>query len=311
MKLGFTGLVLLCLMCLQGLAQDTLHLTLENQYNNKVKQAAVNIGQADTLRSNEQGMVIIKALPADSVIITADQYESLHIAAKDIKGHTVTLKKQFGWKDLLSPMFYIINGGLWLLLLIVFAETGLFAGFFLPGDSLLFVAGIYSTELVASVMPAQNEYLDLLILWLLISAAGIIGNAVGYWFGRKVGPTMYHWKDNMLFKQHYLQQAHDFYDKHGGGAIIIARFLPVIRTFAPIIAGIVGMDKKRFSYYNVVGCVAWVFSMLIGGHFLQKWILSQFNFDLKEHLEIIIIVIVLVTTAPVLIKLLTGNKKKK
>jgi membrane-associated protein len=311
MKLGFTGLVLLCLMCLQGLAQDTLQLTLQNQYNNKVKKATVSVlNQTSVSETDDAGMVTIKALPADSVVITADQHESVHIAAKDIQHHTVVLKKHFGWKDLLTPMFYIINGGLWLLLLIVFAETGLFAGFFLPGDSLLFVAGIYSTELVASVMPAQNEYLDLIILWLLISLAGIIGNAVGYWFGRKVGPTMYHWKDNMLFKQHYLQQAHDFYDKHGGGAIIAARFLPVIRTFAPIIAGIVGMDKKKFSYYNIVGCVAWVFSMLIGGHFLQKWILSQFHFDLKEHLEIIIIVIVLVTTAPVLIKLLGGKKKK-
>jgi membrane-associated protein len=139
--------------------------------------------------------------------------------------------------------------GLWLILLIIFAETGLFVGFFLPGDSLLFVAGIYNRELIETIFPfISNEYLQLLLLGTLISIAGIIGNAIGYWFGRKVGPAMYHWKDNLLFKKHYLEQAHDFYEKHGGGAIIIARFIPIIRTFAPIVAGIVQMDKKKFTF---------------------------------------------------------------
>lgn len=217
----------------------------------------------------------------------------------------------FHWTQLLQPQFYIEHGGLWLLLFVVFAETGLFVGFFLPGDSLLFVAGIYSGELIQNTLPfVGNEYVQLLLLGTFISAFGIAGNAVGYWFGRKVGPTMYHWKDNLLFKKHYLEQAHDFYEKHGGGAIIIARFIPIIRTFAPIVAGIVEMDKKKFSFYNVVGCIAWVFSMLIAGHFLQKWILSQFGFDLKSHLEVIVLGIVFVTTAPVIIKLMTGKKKK-
>lgn len=217
----------------------------------------------------------------------------------------------FHWTQLLQPQFYIEHGGLWLLLFVVFAETGLFVGFFLPGDSLLFVAGIYSGELINNILPfVGNEYLQLLLLGAFISVAGIAGNAVGYWFGRKVGPTMYHWKDNLLFKKHYLEQAHDFYEKHGGGAIIIARFIPIIRTFAPIVAGIVAMDKKKFSYYNIIGCIAWVFSMLIAGHFLQKWILSQFGFDLKSHLEVIVLGIVFITTAPVIIKLMTGKKKK-
>jgi membrane-associated protein len=217
----------------------------------------------------------------------------------------------FHWTQLLQPQFYIEHGGLWLLLFVVFAETGLFVGFFLPGDSLLFVAGIYSGELISNVLPfVGNEYLQLLLLGAFISAVGIAGNAVGYWFGRKVGPTMYHWKDNLLFKKHYLEQAHDFYEKHGVVAIIIARFIPIIRTFAPIVAGIVAMDKRKFSYYNIMGCVAWVFTMLIAGHFLQKWILSSFGFDLKSHLEIIVLGIVLVTTAPVIIKLVTGKKKK-
>ncbi|BFG71680.1 DedA family protein [Sediminibacterium sp. KACHI17] len=219
------------------------------------------------------------------------------------------LLSDFHWSQLLQPQFYIEHGGLWLILFVVFAETGLFVGFFLPGDSLLFVAGIYSSNLANEFIPTGNEYLDLLLLMLLISAAGIAGNTVGYWFGRKVGPAMYNWKENILFKRKYLEQAHEFYEKHGGGAIIVARFIPIVRTFAPIVAGIVQMDKKKFVFFNIIGCLAWVFSMLFAGHFLQKWILNQFGFDLKDHLEVIVLGIVLVTTAPVFIKLFAGKKK--
>jgi membrane-associated protein len=174
----------------------------------------------------------------------------------------------------------------------------------------LFVAGIYCNELVATLLPIQNEYIQLLVLWVLISFAGILGNTIGYWFGNRVGPTMYSWKDNLLFKKKYLLKAHDFYEKNGGGAIVIARFLPIIRTFAPIVAGLVQMDKKKFTFYNVAGSFTWVFSMLVAGHFLQKWILSQFGFDLKSHLEIIVLGIVFITTAPVLIKLFSKKKSE-
>lgn len=216
---------------------------------------------------------------------------------------------EFHWSNLLQPQFYIENGGLWLLLFVVFAETGLFAGFFLPGDSLLFVAGIYSTDLANEIVKVDSEVAQLLILFLFISAAGILGNFVGYWFGKKSGPFLYHRKDTFFFKKKYLFQAKEFYDEHGGLAIIIARFLPFIRTFAPIVAGIVGMDFKKFTMYNIVGCIAWVFSMLFAGHFLQKWILGQFGFDLKEHLEVIVIGIVAITTAPVLWKVFFAKKK--
>jgi membrane-associated protein len=216
----------------------------------------------------------------------------------------------FHWSQLLQPQFYIEHGGLWLIMFVVFAETGLFAGFFLPGDSLLFVAGIYSTNLANEVVSTGNEYIDLLVILVLIAAAGIAGNATGYWFGRKVGPAMYGWKENLLFKRTYLEQAHEFYEKHGGGAIIVARFIPIVRTFAPIVAGIVQMQKARFVLYNIVGSIAWVFSMLVGGHFLQKWILSQFGFDLKHHLEIIVLGIVFITTAPVIMKLVFNKGKK-
>ena len=215
----------------------------------------------------------------------------------------------FNWTQLLQPQFYIDNGGLWLVLLIIFAETGLFAGFFLPGDSLLFVSGIFSTQLAASFYDTGNDFANLFMIIALTSIAGILGNTVGYWFGRRIGPAMYTWKDRFLFKQRYLYQAKEFYDKHGGGAIIFARFLPVIRTFAPIIAGIVNMDRKKFGFYNIVGCIAWTTSMLAGGHYLQRLFLDKFGYDLKEHLEIIVLIIVLVTTAPVLYKILFSKKK--
>lgn len=221
----------------------------------------------------------------------------------------MVLLEAFNWTQLLQPQFYIDNGGLWLVLFIVFAETGLFAGFFLPGDSLLFVSGIFSSQLAASFYDTGSDFLNLVMIIALTSVAGIVGNTVGYWFGKRIGPAMYTWKDRFLFKQRYLHQAKEFYDKHGGGAIVFARFLPVIRTFAPIIAGIVNMDKKKFGFYNVVGCIAWTTSMLAGGHYLQKFFMDTFNYDLKEHLEIIVLVIVLVTTAPVLYKIIFGKKK--
>ncbi len=233
----------------------------------------------------------------------------------------IYLLDSFHWSQLLQPQWYVENGGLWLLLLVVFAETGLFVGFFLPGDSLLFVAGIFAHKMengepglahqflkLIGMGHVQNEFVDLFVLVGLISFVGILGNAVGYWTGRKVGPAMFNWKDRFLFKKRYLFQAQDFYTKHGGLAIIGARFLPFIRTFAPIVAGIVKMDRKKFHFFNVVGSIAWVFTMIFAGYFLQKWILHQFGFDLKDHLEIIVIGIVLVTTAPVIIKLLTSKK---
>ncbi|MGZ5246573.1 MAG: DedA family protein [Flavitalea sp.] len=214
------------------------------------------------------------------------------------------------FRDLLDPEFYIQNGGLWIVLFIVFAETGLFAGFFLPGDSLLFVAGIYSNELAAYFFDTGYDFSNLMMIATLVSIAGIIGNFVGYWFGSKSGKYLFERKDTMLFKKKYLFQARDFYEKHGGGAIIFARFLPIVRTFAPIIAGIVGMEKKKFAFYNIVGSIAWATSMLFGGHYLYKFFLLKYNFDLKEHLEFIVLIIVAVTTLPVIFKIVFGKKKE-
>jgi membrane-associated protein len=199
------------------------------------------------------------------------------------------------------------------MLFIVFAETGLMVGFFLPGDSLLFVAGIYSPKLIHTLIPngTGNDIADLVILWIMISVCGILGNIAGYWFGKKSGHFLFQRKDNFLFKKRHLYDAKAFYDKHGGQAIVFARFLPIIRTFAPIVAGIVQMDRKKFMYYNIVGCVAWVFLMLFAGHYLDKFFINRFGFDLKKHLEIIVLVIVLITTLPVIYKLFFGRRASK
>ncbi len=220
---------------------------------------------------------------------------------------TITLR------DLLNPEFYINNGGLWLMLFIVFAETGLMVGFFLPGDSLLFVAGIYSTKLIATFPTGStgSDFVNLLILWVTISICGILGNMAGYWFGKKSGPFLFTRKDTFLFKRKHLLRAKDFYDKHGGQAIVFARFLPIVRTFAPIVAGVVQMERKKFMLYNIIGCAAWVFSMLFAGHYLQKIFLDKFNFDLTAHLEVIVIGIILITTLPVIYKLFFGKRAEE
>ncbi len=213
------------------------------------------------------------------------------------------------FRDLLNPEFYIQNGGLWLFLFIVFAETGLFAGFFLPGDSLLFVAGIYSSELAAEVYNTENGFLNLLLITILVVIVGVLGNMAGYWFGSKSGPYLFKRQDTFFFRKKHLYTAKAFYDKNGGGAIVFARFLPIIRTFAPIVAGIVGMDYKRFTMFNIIGCVAWAISMLFAGHYLYEFFLSAYGIDIKKHLELIVLAIILITTAPVIFKLIRGGEK--
>lgn len=220
----------------------------------------------------------------------------------------------FDWMQLLNPEFYInlqIGGvpiGVYVVLFIVFAETGLFAGFFLPGDSLLFLAGIYSTELMSTLVTIENDFINVLLLAILVGIAGIIGNTFGYWFGSKSGGYLYSKEDSFWFKKKYLVQSHEFFEKHGGRAIIFARFLPVIRTFAPIIAGIVKMDKKKFMLYNVISSFLWAITLIFAGHYLYGLFLDKFQIDLKSYIEYIILIIVAVTTVPLLINALKGKK---
>src|ERR1700712_2453516 len=136
----------------------------------------------------------------------------------------------FHWTELLQPQWYIDNGGLWFIVFAVFAETGLFAGFFLPGDSLLFISGIFSNDLVQKGLgiSVHSSFINLLLLGIVISLAGFIGNMVGYWFGKKSGPFLFERKDTFFYKKKYLFQAKEFYDKHGAGAIVMARFLTII-----------------------------------------------------------------------------------
>jgi membrane-associated protein len=213
-------------------------------------------------------------------------------------------------KDLFDPVFYIHHGGIWIVLFIIFAETGLMIGFFLPGDSLLFVSGIYSKMLVGSLIPGGlgNDFLEVMVLFVLISVAGVIGNELGYWFGFKTGPILFKRKDTWLFKKRHLFQAKEFYDKHGGIAIVLARFLPMLRTFAPVVAGVVKMDKKSFLRYNIIGSTAWVFTVLMAGHYLEKLFLNNLGFDLKQHLFVIVIFLVVITTVPVLYKIIAHKK---
>jgi membrane-associated protein len=298
-------------------AAKSVKFKIVNQYEASVaKLSFTENGKSTEMQLASDGTCIIEITGTDSIVLKAENYRDLTLQSTSLNdGATVAMHKKFSWKDLFNPMFYIVYGGLWLLIFIIFAETGLFAGFFLPGDSLLFVAGIYSKNLgheflkLIGMGAVQNEWLNLIVIIALVTVAGIFGNATGYWFGKKIGPAMFQWKDNLLFKKKYLYQAQEFYDKHGGGAIVIARFIPIIRTFAPIISGIVQMPKAKFTFYNVVGCVAWVSSMILGGHFLQQWIMNQFGFNLKDHLEVIVIGIILVSTLPVLIKLISGKKK--
>lgn len=216
------------------------------------------------------------------------------------------------WKDLLNPEFYINNGGFWLILFIIFAETGLFVGFFLPGDSLLFVSGIYAVTIITETFGSTgSDFLDTTILASAVAIAAVIGNEVGYWFGRKAGPALYKREDSLLFKKKYLFQAHDFFEQHGALAVIMARFLPVVRTFTPIVAGIVKMDKTRFLIDNIIGAFLWSFSLIFAGHYLDKLFMDQFGIDLKSHLEMIIIIIVLITTVPIIIKFFFGKIKQE
>lgn len=216
------------------------------------------------------------------------------------------------WRDLLNPEFYIKLGGFWLILFIIFAETGLFVGFFLPGDSLLFVAGIYAVDIISGTFGTTgNDFLDTFILASSVAVAAIIGNEVGYFFGRKAGVALYKKEDTFFFKKKYLFQAHDFFEKHGALAVIMARFLPIVRTFTPIVAGIVQMDKGKFLRDNIIGAILWSFILIFAGHYLDKLFIEQFDIDLKKHLEMIIIILVLVTTLPVLIKFLFGGNKKE
>lgn len=204
------------------------------------------------------------------------------------------------FSHLTDPEWIIQYGGLYIVVLIIFVETGFPFGFFLPGDPLLFITGMVIAN---ALSPFGAPLLNLLYWIVLIATAGTIGNFIGYWLGTKSEHLLFQRKDNWFFKKKYLVQAQEFYDKKGGGAIMFARFLPLVRTFAPIVAGVVKMSPGKFSFYNITGSFLWVISIVSAGFLLGE------NEWAKQNLEKIIIGIVAITTAPVLIKMLTARKK--
>lgn len=201
-------------------------------------------------------------------------------------------------KTILNPQSIIHYGGLALLLFIIFAETGLFFGFFLPGDSLLFVAGLMCGSPIFDV----NIYT--LIISLII--AGILGNFVGYYFGKKTGPVLFRRDDSFFFKKKHVNAAKEFYNRYGGTAIVLGRFLPIIRTFVPIMAGVVNLDFRKFVIFNIVGCVAWILSMVLSGFFLGKAFPT-----LQNNLEYIVITIILISMIPVVFTYIKEHRRTK
>jgi membrane-associated protein len=180
-------------------------------------------------------------------------------------------------------------GGLAALVVIIFAETGLLVGFFLPGDSLLVTAGIYCTSLEAGKPPL----LSLPLVLLLPMLAAILGDTVGYWLGAKSGPSLFKREQSLLFSRKHLLRTKEFYERHGGKTIIIARFLPFIRTFAPVVAGVGQMNYRRFLSFNVFGGIGWVFSMVMLG-----FSLSHVFPNLNKQIDKVIIVIIFVSLLP-------------
>jgi len=210
-------------------------------------------------------------------------------------------------RDLLNPKIIIetllAKGGLFVyvgLFFIVFAETGLALGFFLPGDSLLVVAGLV----------AATGKLNVALLIGLLFVAAVVGDAVGYYTGARLGPRLFKKKKSLIFRPSHLQRAHAFYEKYGGKTIVIARFVPIVRTFAPIVAGAAEMPYRRFVIFNIAGGFLWVTSMLLSGYFLGSLLKSKLGIDLDEHIEWVVIIVVLLSLIPPVVEYLKSRREK-
>ena len=201
-------------------------------------------------------------------------------------------------KQLTDPQSIIQYGGLALLLFVVFAETGLFFGFFLPGDSLIFISG-----LICRTRP-ELLHTNVMVMLTAMIAAAVLGNGVGYWFGRKVGPPLFERRDSLIFRKKYLEATKAFYDKNGGKKLILGRFLPIIRTFAPIFAGIIQIPFSEFMLYNIAGAAAWILSLGLSGYYLGqiRWV--------EENIGYIVLFLIVVTMIPVVTTWLRNRKKQ-
>jgi membrane-associated protein len=187
-----------------------------------------------------------------------------------------------------------------------FTETGLLIGFFLPGDSLLVTAGI------ASYLFHWNVPL----LLATVSIAAIVGDTVGYYIGRRAGPRLFNREKSLFFARDHLVKAQEFYQRHGGKTIIIARFMPFVRTFAPVVAGIGRMQYRRFLFFNIFGGIGWVFSMVLFGYclpaFLNEWVFKRIfgeTFQIQDHIDKVIVVVVFVSVCPIIVHWLRSRSK--
>ena len=201
--------------------------------------------------------------------------------------------------NLLDPASLIATFGLIGVLAIIFAETGLLVGFFFPGDSLLFIAGFLSSSAGGNRMPA----LPLVVLFVV--AAAFIGDQVGYWFGKKVGPSLFDRPKSRFFNPNNVAKAHSFFERHGAKTIVLARFVPIVRTFAPIVAGVGTMRYRTFVTYNIVGAVLWGAGVTTLGYFLGE-------IDIvKNNIEIAIVTIIAVSLLPVIAELVKHRREAR
>ena len=190
----------------------------------------------------------------------------------------------------------IAAAGYLVLIFVVFAETGLAAGFFLPGDSLLVVAGLF----------AAKGDLNVYVLLSTLFVAAVVGDAVGYYTGARFGPLIFTRQESLFFRPSHLRTAHAFYEKYGGKTIIIARFVPIVRTFAPMVAGAAGMSYRQFAFFNVFGGFLWVFSMILAGFFLGRVIPN-----LDQHIEKVVVIVVALSLMPPVVEYLKARREKR
>jgi membrane-associated protein len=192
-------------------------------------------------------------------------------------------------QNLTDAQSIISKGGFYLLLVVIFAETGLFFGFFLPGDYLLVLAGLLCATNILDV--------SIVVLLLALIAAGILGNYAGYWFGYRTGPMLFKRNESLFFKKRYVTMAEEFYAKYGGMALVLGRFFPIIRTFAPIFAGVVKVNFRKFTIFNIIGSATWVCTLTLAGFFLGK----KYPDEIKYYLKYVILGLIVITSVPLLI----------
>jgi membrane-associated protein len=208
------------------------------------------------------------------------------------------LLKYLNPKVLIDTLLALLGNYVYLgLIFVIFAETGLAVGFFLPGDSLLVVCGLF----------AAAGKLNLWVMLVTLFVAAVVGDAVGYYSGKKVGQAIFNKPKSRFFNPKHLRKAHEFYEKHGGKTIIIARFVPIVRTFAPIVAGAADMRYRDFVFFNVLGGFLWVTSMLFAGYFLGGVVESAFGIKLEDHIDKVVIVVVFLSIVPIIIEFLKAK----